>query len=365
MPAAEWYVGLMSGTSLDGVDAALVDFSAATPRLTAKHFLPFTTELRHELLALNQSVPDELHRCMIAANQLAKCYAKATQTLLAKAGVSAQAVRAIGCHGQTLRHRPESAYTVQIGNAAMLAELSGITVISDFRSRDIAAGGQGAPLVPAFHDRILRHPEIHRVIVNIGGIANLTDLPPNGPVSGFDCGPGNLLLDAWCQRYCGLAFDEDGRWAAGGKVLPALLARLQAEPFFALPPPKSTGRDLFNPDWLQDRLEGGEASADVQATLLELTCRGIADAICRHAPGAAEIYLCGGGARNTALRERLAALLPECVVETTAALGTDPDFLEALAFAWLARQALLGQPGNLPAVTGARHFCVLGAIHPA
>lgn len=366
MPAAEIYIGLMSGTSLDGVDAVVADFSAATPRLKAKHFLPFAAELRHELLALNRAAPDELHRCMVAANQLAECYAEASQTLLAKAGISAQTVRAIGCHGQTLRHRPESGYTVQIGNAALLAELSGITVVSDFRSRDIAAGGQGAPLVPAFHERILRHPEIHRVIVNIGGIANLTDLPPNShPVSGFDCGPGNLLLDAWCQRYCGLAFDEDGRWAASGKVLPKLLARLQSEPFFALPPPKSTGRDLFNPDWLHDQLEGREAPADIQATLLELTCWGIADAILQHAPGATEIYLCGGGARNTTLRERLAALLPNCTVDTTASLGTDPDFLEALAFAWLARQSLLGQPGNLPAVTGARHFCVLGAIHPA
>lgn len=365
MQAAEIYIGLMSGTSLDGVDAVLADFSETTPRLLNRHFQPFAPDLRQELLVLNQPAPDELHRCMLAGNRLADVYAEATRTLLAKIKFPAISVRAIGCHGQTLRHRPESGYTVQIGNAALLAELSGITVISDFRSRDIAAGGQGAPLVPAFHDRILRHPTIHRVIVNIGGIANLTDLPPAGNVSGFDCGPGNLLLDAWCERHCGRTFDENGHWAASGQVLPELLARLLAEPYFALPPPKSTGRDLFNLDWLQDQLKGSEAASDVQATLLELTCRGIADAIRQHCAGATEIYLCGGGARNTRLSIRLAELLPACRIDTTAALNVDPDFLEALAFAWLARQTLHGEAGNLPTVTGARHPCILGAIHPA
>lgn len=366
MPAAgEYYVGLMSGTSLDGVDAILADFSSRAPRLLGKHFQPFPDELRNELLTLNQVTPDELHRCMLAGNRLADAYAEATRTLLAQIKFPATSVRAIGCHGQTLRHRPECGYTVQIGNAARLAELSGISVISDFRSRDIAAGGQGAPLVPAFHDRILRHPEIHRVIVNIGGIANLTDLPPGGNTSGFDCGPGNLLLDAWCQTHCGQPYDADGRWAASGQALPALLSRLQAEPYFALPPPKSTGRDLFNPDWLQQQLTGMETAVDVQATLLELTGRGIADAIQQRCAGATEIYLCGGGARNARLRTRLAELLPACRVDTTAALNVDPDFLEALAFAWLARQTLHGEAGNLPAVTGARHPCILGAIHPA
>lgn len=363
--AGEYYVGLMSGTSLDGVDAVLVDFSGATPHFLASQFLPFAAELRQELLALNQPAPDELHRCMLAGNRLADAYAEATRALLAQIKFPATSVRAIGCHGQTLRHRPECGYTVQIGNAARLAELSDISVINDFRSRDIAAGGQGAPLVPAFHDRILRHPEIHRVIVNIGGIANLTDLPPGGNTSGFDCGPGNLLLDAWHQTHNDQPYDEDGRWAASGQVLPALLTRLLAEPYFALPPPKSTGRDLFNPDWLQQHLTGMETPVDVQSTLLELTCRGIADAIRQRCGGATEIYLCGGGARNSALRNRLSELLPACRVDTTAALNVDPDFLEALAFAWLAQQTLQGQAGNLPAVTGARHPCILGAIHPA
>jgi len=366
VPAAgEYYVGLMSGTSLDGVDAVLADFSSSSPRLLGKHFQPFPDELRRELLTLNQVTPDELHRCMLAGNRLADAYAEATHALLARTTIPATAVQAIGCHGQTLRHRPECGYTVQIGNAARLAELTGISVINDFRSRDIAAGGQGAPLVPAFHDRILRHPGIHRVIVNIGGIANLTDLPPDGSTSGFDCGPGNLLLDAWCQTHCGQPYDADGRWAASGQVLPALLEGLLAEPYFALPPPKSTGRDLFNADWLQQHLTGTEAPVDVQATLLELTCRGIADAIRQRCTGAAEIYLCGGGARNSRLRKRLSELLPACRVDTTAALNVDPDFLEALAFAWLAQQTLQGRPGNLPAVTGARHPCILGAIYPA
>ena len=273
-------------------------------------------------------------------------------------------MRAIGCHGQTIRHRPEHGYTVQLGNAALLAELTGITVISDFRSRDIAAGGQGAPLVPAFHDKVLRHSGIHRVIVNIGGISNLTDLPPNLPTTGFDCGPGNLLMDAWCMQHLGKSFDENGAWAATGKVLPALLKQMLNEPFFDLPPPRSSGRDLFNMTWLQDKLQGDERAEDVQATLLELTCRTIAQAIQQYCAGAKEIYLCGGGAHNQTLHNRLAALL-QGAVQTTNVLGVDGDYLEAIAFAWLAQQTLHGQAANLPLVTGAKHPCVLGAIYPA
>ena len=272
-------------------------------------------------------------------------------------------MHAIGCHGQTIRHRPEHGYTVQLGNAALLAELTGITVISDFRSRDIAAGGQGAPLVPAFHNKVLRHSGIHRVIVNIGGISNLTDLPPDLPTTGFDCGPGNLLMDAWCMQHLSKSYDENGAWAATGKVLPALLAQMLNEPFFALPPPKSSGRDLFNMAWLQDKLQGDERAEDVQTTLLELTCRTIAQAIQQRSVDATEIYLCGGGARNQTLRDRLAALLPDSSVQTTNVLGVDSDYLEAIAFAWLAQQTLRGQAANLPAVTGARHPCVLGAIY--
>lgn len=355
----------MSGTSLDGIDAVLADLSHPQPVLLARRYLPFDAALKLELLALQLCGDNELHRAQLAGNRLAQLYATAITPLLAQAGIAATRVRAIGCHGQTIRHCPEHGYTIQIGNAALLAELTGIAVVGDFRSRDIAAGGQGAPLVPAFHDRVFRHSAIHRVIVNIGGISNLTDLAPESATTGFDCGPGNLLLDAWCERHTGRPFDTDGAWASSGRILPALLERMLAEPFFSRPPPKSSGRDLFNMAWLESRLQGGEAAQDVQATLLELTCRTIAQAICQDCIGATEIYLCGGGARNTALHERLVALLSGCRVQTTNALGADSDYLEALAFAWLAQQTLHGKPSSLPAVTGARHPCVLGAVHPA
>ena len=361
----ELYVGLMSGTSLDGIDAALVDLGGAQPRLLAKHYTPFDDVLRSELLALHQPCSDELHRTQLAGNQLAVRYAAAVNALLGSANTSNSKIRAIGCHGQTIRHHPEHGYTLQIGNAALLAELTGIAVISDFRSRDIAAGGQGAPLVPAFHSKVLRHLTSHRVIVNIGGIGNLTNLPPDGNTTGFDCGPGNLLMDVWCMRHIGKPYDENGAWAASGKVLSDLLKRMLGEPFFALPPPKSSGRDLFDMAWLHSKLQGDEPAADVQATLLELTCHSIAQAIRRHCAGATEIYLCGGGAHNSTLRQRLAALLPSSSVQTTDALGIDSDYLEATAFAWLAQQALHGNPANLPAVTGARHPCILGATYPA
>ncbi len=353
----------MSGTSLDGIDAALVDLSQAHPRLLAKHYLPFDLALKNALLALHQPRQNELHQAQLAGNQLAHLYAQCIPPLLAHARVAADQVSAIGCHGQTIRHCPEQGYTLQIGNAALLVELTGITVVSDFRSRDIAAGGQGAPLVPAFHDHVLRHPDIHRVIVNIGGISNLTDLPPDGDTSGFDCGPGNLLMDAWCAQHTGKSFDDHGAWASSGKVLPALLDHLLQEPFFALMPPKSSGRDLFNMEWLQSKLYGNEAAVNVQATLLELTCRTIAQAIQQHCSGAEEVYLCGGGAHNQALRKHLATLLTNCAVKPINDLGLDGDYLEAIAFAWLAQQALYGKPANLPLATGAIHPCILGAVY--
>jgi anhydro-N-acetylmuramic acid kinase len=364
LPPVEIYAGLMSGTSLDGVDAVLVDFSQVQPRLIAKHYLPFDDALKNRLLALHLPGHNELHQAQMAGNQLAQLYAQSIFPLLSQANLSAKQVNAIGCHGQTIRHCPEQGYTLQIGNAALLSELTGITVVSDFRSRDIAAGGQGAPLVPAFHDHVLRHPGIHRVIVNIGGISNLTNLQLNGGgTSGFDCGPGNLLMDAWCMQHLGKHYDENGTWAASGQVLPNLLAQMLDEPFFALPPPKSTGRDLFNTTWLQNKLRGNEHAEDVQATLLELTCRAIAQAIQNHCADATEIYLCGGGARNQTLYNRLIEMLPKRNLQTTDALGVNSDYLEAIAFAWLAQQALHGKPANLPTVTGARHPCVLGAIY--
>ena len=358
------YVGLMSGTSLDGIDAVLVALEGA-PRLIGKYYLPYEDALRQAILDLHRPTHNELHQVQLIGNQLARQYASAIHTLLTQTSHSPQDIQAIGCHGQTIRHCPESGYTLQIGNAALLSELSGISVVSDFRSRDIAAGGQGAPLVPAFHDRLLRHPEQHRVIVNIGGISNLTNLPPGAATTGFDCGPGNLLMDAWCMRHLGRPYDAAGAWAATGSASPALLKRMLEEPFFALPPPKSSGRDLFNMEWLQSRLAGDEAPENVQATLLELTCLTIAQAILTTCKGAQEIYLCGGGAHNLTLIERLAALLPDCSVQTTNALGVDGDYLEAIAFAWLAQQNLSGLPANLPQVTGAAHPCILGAVYPA
>lgn len=365
MTISELYAGIMSGTSLDGIDVALVDLSDGQVNLVGTYYQAYEQTLKDTLLALHQPANNELHLAQVTGNCLAQLYAGAVTSLLHKYGVQPDQIRAVGCHGQTIRHRPENGYTVQLGNAALLAELTGITVVSDFRSRDIAAGGQGAPLVPAFHDKVLRHSDIHRVIVNIGGISNLTDLWPGGLASGFDCGPGNLLMDGWCIRHLGKPYDAQGKWATTGQVLPALLDLMLKEPFFALPPPKSSGRDLFNTQWLQAKLQGDERAEDVQATLLELTCRTIAQAIQQYCVGAEEIYLCGGGAHNQALQNRLVELQPGCVVRTTQSLGIDSDFLEAIAFAWLAQQTLQGKPANLPAVTGAKHPCVLGAIYPA
>lgn len=362
---ADLYVGLMSGTSLDGVDAILASFPTNhLPRVVGTHYFPYPAGLRTQLLALHTPQADELHQTNLLAQELARLYAQTVLALLEKTQTPPDQIAATGCHGQTIRHRPESGYTVQLVNGALLAELTGITSIIDFRSRDIAAGGQGAPLVPAFHAAVLANAAEHRVIVNIGGIANLTDLAPNGKVSGFDCGPGNLLLDAWAAQHLGKPIDENGAWAASGKVLPELLGRMLAHEFFAAQPPKSAGREQFNLDWLREQMNGSEAPQDVQATLLELTSRGIVDAVRSHCRGFDALYVCGGGVHNSALMQRLAALSGRPVHSTTA-LGIDPDWMEALAFAWLARQCLEGKPGNLPTVTGAGGPRVLGAIYPA
>lgn len=355
----------MSGTSLDGIDAALIRASDQGISLVEAVYHPFEPELRSELLALNQAGHNELLRASLAGNILAKCYASAVSDLLSKANLDGLMISGIGCHGQTVRHRPDLGFSIQLGNHALLAELTGITVIADFRNRDIAAGGQGAPLVPAFHAAAFRNPQRNRVIVNIGGISNLTWLPTAGPVSGFDCGPGNLLLDAWAQVHLGTPFDRDGNWAASGRVNPALLQALMEHSFFASPPPKSTGRDMFHLDWLQPFLASHYAAADVQATLLELSTQAIADSIRLHCISADEIFLCGGGAHNSALRKRLSELLPGIPVALTDTLGINADWVEAAAFAWLARQTILGRPGNLPEVTGAKGLRVLGSIYPA
>lgn len=359
------FVGLMSGTSLDGVDAVLVEFSGDTPAVGAHFNVPFPASLRDELLALCAPGADEIRRAARAGNLLAGHYAQAVAGLLAAQGLEAASVRAIGCHGQTVRHHPDEGYTVQIGNAARLAELTGITVVSDFRSRDVAAGGQGAPLVPAFHAIAFGDPSECRAVLNLGGIANLSCLCPGAPVLGFDTGPGNALLDLWIRRSRGLAFDDRGGWAAGAAPDPELLGRLLDEPYFRAAPPKSTGRERFNADWLLERVSPGIDPQVAQATLLELTAQTVAEALERHCPRAARVIACGGGARNDALLARLGALLSPRPVETSAAHGVAVDRVEAGAFAWLARCALLGRPGNLASVTGARGARVLGAIYPA
>ncbi len=359
------YIGIMSGTSLDGIDVALVEFTSSQPKLIASHYLAYMPTLQADLLALHQPDFNELHQAQLVGNQLAHLYATATADLLKKSHCLADQIKAIGCHGQTIRHRPDQHYTIQLGNSALLTELSGITVISDFRTRDIAAGGQGAPLVPAFHHQVLRHPTVHRVIVNIGGISNLTNLQPDQPTTGFDCGPGNLLMDAWIRSQHGVSFDRGGAWATSGAIIPALLQKLLSEPFFHTPPPKSSGRDLFSMEWLSSKLTGNKAPADVQATLLALTSHSIAEAIKQHCSGVRDVYLCGGGAHNHALVKQLKSALPNAKILLTDVLGIEADWMEAIAFAWLAQQTLAGQSANLPDVTGARHACVLGAIYTA
>ena len=364
MANAEHYIGLMSGTSLDGVDAVLVDFSGDQCRIIGKSFLPFDQSMRDRLMAIQGAQPNELHLAALLGNDLARLYAKCVHKLMDAERLSAGAAIAIGCHGQTIRHRPETGYTIQLCNGALLAELTGTVVVCDFRSRDIAAGGQGAPLVPAFHHSVFAHSSVHRVVVNIGGIANITDLN-GGKALGFDTGPGNMLMDSWAQLHLGKSYDKDGAWGRSGRCLDDLLQTMLAHKFFSSKPPKSTGRELFNSAWLNDHLSGNENPRDVQATLLALTAVSIAQAVNAYCKGAKELYVCGGGAANSALIECIARELPEMSIASTAILGIDPDRVEACAFAWLARQALLLRPGNLPPVTGAAGPRVLGAIYPA
>jgi anhydro-N-acetylmuramic acid kinase len=360
-----YYIGLMSGTSLDGVDAVIAELEGNAPRLLGHLHQSFSPALKAELMALNHPGNDELRRAARAANELSRAFSAVVKTLLAQCSMSAAQITAIGCHGQTVRHQPADGYTVQLVNGSLLAEESGITVVCDFRSRDVAAGGQGAPLVPAFHHAAFASAAQHRVIVNIGGIANLTDLPCSGVVTGFDCGPGNMLLDAWAQKHLNQPFDRDGAWAGTGKAIPALLGRLAADDFFRKTPPKSTGREDFNLAWLEQKLDGTESPANVQATLLALTANGISDAIANFCTDATGVYLCGGGARNAALVGLLTARLAPRHVAATDTLGVNAEHVEALAFAWLARQTINAQPGNLPAVTGARGARILGAIYRA
>ena len=358
------FIGLMSGTSLDGVDSALVDLSGV-PKLATSHFVPYPSGLKTALLELSTGAGDDIERAAGVAIELAELYAEAVTTLLGKARRSASEIGAIGCHGQTVRHRPESGFSLQLVNPALLAERTGIAVVADFRGRDIAAGGQGAPLAPLFHAACFRDAGRHRAVLNLGGIANLTDLPGEGPVRGFDSGPGNMLLDAWARARLGADCDRDGRLAASGAVVAELLERMLADEYFHRPPPKSTGRERFNSLWLRETGADHYAVADVQATLAELTACTIATSIERYCPGVAEVFACGGGVHNLDLMRRLQARLGGLRLDSTETLGVDPDWVEAMAFAWLAKRTLDGAPGNLPDVTGARGPRVLGAIYPA
>ena len=379
--AREFYIGLMSGTSMDGVDGVLVSFDDASnlaspqaPLHVRSHASrPLPATLRESLMALNQSGEDELHRAALAANALAHVYADVVHDLLQHSGVSPEQVQAIGAHGQTVRHQPRLhdgvGYTLQIQQPALLAELTGIDVVADFRSRDVAAGGQGAPLVPLFHQHVFGHAHETVAVLNIGGMANLSVLgghAPEASVLGFDCGPGNVLLDLWCHAHTGQPYDAQGAWAASGQVLPALLERLMNEPFFQTPPPKSTGRDLFHAQWLDAHLRdfANARPQDVQATLTALTAQVCAADVVRHASDAHELLVCGGGAFNDGLMTQLAQALPHLRVCSTQSRGLPPLQVEATAFAWLARQCVRRQSGNLPSVTGARGPRVLGVIYP-
>lgn len=376
-----WFIGLMSGTSLDGVDAVLVSCEGATPaalpdrvaRAAAVHVhVAMPPALRQELLALNAPGANELHRAALATNALTVLYAQTVAAVLAKSGLTASEVRAIGAHGQTVRHRPGefdgTGYTLQLMNGALLAERTGIDVVCDFRSRDVAAGGQGAPLLPAFHAACFGRSDRDRAVLNLGGIANLSLLGHDGTVTGFDTGPANVLLDLWSERALNQPCDADGAFAASGRVDPTLLARcLASEPYFALPPPKSSGRDLFNAQWLDSRLNGVPGDArNVMATLVELTARSVVEQLQRHAPKTVELLVCGGGTRNHHLMARLVALSgPSVSVRSTSSEGVQPDQVEAMAFGWLAAAHLARVPGNLATVTGANGPRVLGAHHPA
>lgn len=373
-----FYIGLMSGTSLDGVDGVMARFDGPVDQpvqIVAHAHRAFAADFARELLALNTASHDEIHRSALAANSLARGYAAVVGDLLVQAGCPPSQVRAIGAHGQTVRHRPGefdgTGYSVQINNPALLAELTGIDVVAEFRMRDVAAGGQGAPLVPAFHRFAFAGGEEALAVVNLGGMANVTLINTAGVTLGFDSGPGNALLDLWCLRHTGKPYDEGGLWGTRGAPVSAVLAAMQAEPYFALPPPKSTGRDLFNAEWLDACLQRAADSArqctaaDIQATLVELTAWSVAQALQAQNTSTARVLAAGGGTHNAMLMRRLAALCAPRLVTTTERVGVAADQVEAAAFAWLAKACVERQPGNVASVTGARGARILGAVYPA
>ena len=368
MTDATLYLGLISGTSADAIDAALVEFAGNTPRCLASSATAYAPALRERILDLalaRSSASFDLSGTLDVEIGLA--FAAAARELIARSGVDPRRIRAIGSHGQTLWHRPFAThpFTIQLGDPNVIAEQLQTTTVADFRRRDLAAGGQGAPLAPAFHDACLRDQHEARAVLNLGGIANLTLLVPGQPVRGFDTGPASGLMDAWCQRHTGAAFDRDGEFAARGRVLDDLLARMSSDAYFARAAPKSTGRETFQLHWLEQHVRGDESAADVQATLLALTARSIAEALHRECSEAVRVIACGGGVHNRGLMTALRDALAPVQLQTTSEFGVDPDFVEAIAFAWLARETLDGRPGNRPEVTGARGPRVLGAIYPA
>ena len=373
MGMPEIFAGLMSGTSLDGVDGVLIDMSGPNMTVLAHVSAPMPAALSGDMLALNSTGPNELHRAALAANALVRIYARVISELLDKTGLSPTAVTAIGAHGQTVRHQPRAfdgiGYTLQLNNPALLAELTGIDVVADFRSRDVAAGGQGAPLVPAFHQSVFGVLGETVSTLNVGGISNLTVIGPNlaDDVLGFDCGPGNVLMNAWCQHHLGVPFDAEGNWAAAGNINLGLLAVLLDDPYFMQLAPKSTGRDLFNIDWLTHRLEGfrSVAPVDVQATLTELTAVACANDVQHYAANSQRLIVCGGGAFNAHLMSRLRIHLPLMSVQSSEAQDLPPQQVEAAAFAWLAFKALRRESASLQSVTGAQGARILGAVYPA
>lgn len=368
------YIGIMSGTSMDGLDLVAVSFDPL--QLHATLTVPFAEDLREELLALAQPGDNEIERLARADVEFAKMTGEAVNRLITENGLNKADIVAIGHHGQTIRHRPHLGFTMQIGDPNLVAEITGIPVVSDFRRRDMAAGGQGAPLVPAFHQALFQHPTINRMILNLGGIANVSVLPAGQPdkVYGYDTGPANILMDGWCKRHTGQNYDIDGSWAALGFPIPSLLEQMQRHEFFGKKPPKSTGREDFNQDWLDNQLDdwrnmpGYDPNEDlpenVQATLLKLTVRPIKKAVARSELESGELYVCGGGAYNYTLMEQIRWRLRKhnWTVHTTDELGLAPTWVEAVAFAWLAKQRVNNLPGNLPAVTGAAGYRVLGTL---
>lgn len=368
MKQNQLYLGIMSGTSADGVDIAIIDSSDSTIKVVATHEYPLPQDLRQDILALSQPGNNEIDRLGVLDIKLGNLFAEAVNETLLQMKISSDEIIAIGSHGQTIRHRPtlDTPFTLQIGDPNTIALATNITTIADFRRKDMAAGGQGAPLAPSFHDFAFRSKERHRCIINIGGMANITWLPTHGNTMGFDTGPGNRLLDCWIERNKGLTYDKDGAWSQTGRTNENLLEKLKGYSYFGRPAPKSTGGEEFNIDWLLDHLKLTTPSLpaeDIQATLLQLTCESIADEVIKLTKESCDIYLCGGGTKNKQMVANLKLLLPKHSISTTSALGVDPNYVEAVTFAWLAKQTVKGFTGNLPEVTGANSEQILGGIY--